>query len=336
MLAEIHTTDPTYSIPSDLGFLRRLSRRFLLDDRDYPFFQLTLILAVIFIPSALLLFINKVPNPWIYIPYLGFGFIYFLGPYTLMLHNLCHRKVFKKNGQWIELLIVWILGPLFGQTPRSYYAHHIGMHHVENNEKNDLSSTMKYQRDSFLHFSKYLLIFLIGVIPTLGIYLWKNRRFKILKQMFLGELGYLMFIGTLLFINWSASIIVLMIPMLVVRFAMMAGNWAQHAFIDSQNPGNIYRNSITCINSSYNKRCFNDGYHIGHHLRMNRHWTEMPKEFNENLKSYYEEKAIVFEKLDYFMIWVLLMLRKHERLSQHMVDLGPRKSMSQRILSTVL
>lgn len=248
-----------------------------------------------------------------------------------MLHNLCHRRVFKKNGQWIELLIVWILGPLFGQTPRSYYAHHIGMHHVENNGQNDLSSTMNYQRDSALHFSKYLLEFMIGVIPTLGIYLRRTGRVKILKQMVLIELGYLSFLIILLFINWSASIIVFIIPMIVIRFAMMAGNWAQHAFIDSESPANIYRNSITCINSNYNRRCFNDGYHIGHHLRMSRHWTEMPTEFNLNLKAYREEKAIVFEKIDYFMIWMLLMLRRHERLAQYMVDLGPRKSMSQRI-----
>ena len=48
-------------------------------------------------------------------------------------------------------------------------------------------------------------------------------------------------------------------------------------------------NSITCINSGYNKRCFNDGYHIGHHLKANRHWTEMPQDFIANKDKYARE-----------------------------------------------
>lgn len=310
--------------------LRKTGERILLDRRDYPFLRLSLTLFFIFIPSALFIFKN--PTPWIFIPYLGLIFFHFLGPYTLMLHNLCHQKVFNKKGHWLEFLIVWVLGPLFGQTPGTYYAHHIGMHHVENNKLSDLSSTMKFQRDSLTDFSKYMIAFLVGVIPTLGIYLWKKRRHKLLKRILIGEGVYFLFVGTMLNVNWLATLVVFLIPLMVVRFAMMAGNWAQHAFIDPKNPFNVYRNSITCIKTNYNEKCFNDGYHIGHHLKMNRHWSEMPKDFEANIEIYRSEDAIVFEKLDYFVIWVLLMSKNYTRLAQCMVNLGgPERSIAERI-----
>ncbi|WP_090601813.1 hypothetical protein [Parapedobacter koreensis] len=40
----------------------------------------------------------------------------------------------------------------FGHMADTYYAHHVGMHHAENNLKDDKSSTMSYQRDSLKSF----------------------------------------------------------------------------------------------------------------------------------------------------------------------------------------
>jgi hypothetical protein len=88
------------------------------------------------------------------------------------------------------------------------------------------------------------------------------------------------------------------------------GNWGQHAFIDPSRPGDSYVNSITCINSPYNQRCFNDGYHIGHHVKQNRHWTELPKDFLDNQARYLKEGCIVFEGIDFFMVSVLLFAQR--------------------------
>ena len=103
---------------------------------------------------------------------------------------------------------------------------------------------------------------------------------------------------------------------------MMAGNWAQHAFIDPNNPDDIYKNSITCINTMYNKQCFNDGYHIGHHLRPALHWTEMPTNFLQNLDKYRKNDVVVFTGLDYFQIWFLLMTKNYNYLSKKFVPLS--------------
>jgi hypothetical protein len=108
---------------------------------------------------------------------------------------------------------------------------------------------------------------------------------------------------------------------------MMAGNWGQHAFVDQAAPENSYRNSITCINTGYNRRCFNDGYHIGHHVKATRHWTEMPQDFLANVETYAKEGAIVFEGIDFFGVWVCLMLKRYDWLARRYVSLdGVKRS----------
>jgi len=127
------------------------------------------------------------------------------------------------------------------------------------------------------------------------------------------------------YFNWRATLVVYVIPFVAVRFLMMAGNWGQHAFIDPARPENCYVNAITCVNTRYNRRCFNDGYHIGHHLKANRHWTEMPGEFEANIATYAKERAIVFEGIDFFIVWLFLMLGRFDWLAKHYVSLDGKK-----------
>ena len=207
-------------------------------------------------------------------------------------HAAQHQSpsLFNKRFAWLNAYIPWVLGPLFGQSPETYFAHHVGMHHLENNLTGDLSSTMRYQRDSFTDFLRYLLrFFAIGVFE-LASYFAYRRRHSLLKRTILGELVFFAATAVLLAANWRAALVVFVVPVVITRFAMMAGNWAQHAFIDASAPENHYRNSITCINCTYNRRCFNDGYHIGHHRQRTRHWTELPGELVANRGVYASEE----------------------------------------------
>src|SRR4029077_17212020 len=130
---------------------------------------------------------------------------------------------------------------------------------------------------------------------------------RLMLRCVIGELSFCLAAAALFFLSWRASLVVFVVPFVTARFAMMAGNWGQHAFVDEASPENNYRNSITCINSTYNRRCFNDGYHIGHHLKATRHWTELPDEFRANVPTYAREGAIVFSGLDFFAVWLCLM-----------------------------
>jgi fatty acid desaturase len=207
------------------------------------------------------------------------------------------------------------------------------MHHPENNLDDDLSSTMHLQRDSawdfFIHYLGHFLV--LGGHDLSG-YLRDRNRDKILRRWRIGTALWFVVVIGLALVNWQATLLVFGFTLLVTRTAMMSGNWAQHAFVDATQPDNCYVNSITCINSTYNKRCFNDGYHISHHWKPARHWTEHPQELKDNLAEYADADAVIFRKLDYFAIWVFLMLKRYDKLADHYVAIDDRQRNKEEII----
>jgi fatty acid desaturase len=329
----LELTDPVYHPKEQLNGFERLAMRFISDRRDLPFARLALLLSCTVLPLGILLLIPGLFNWWLAALYLVLSQGVFLGPYILMLHNTSHRSLFRPRYKWMRHFIPNVLGPFFGETPGTYYVHHIGMHHPENNLPDDLSSTMRFQRDNIFHFLLYFLRFIVLIVPELARYFWKRRRFKLFRQLMIGEVGFWLLLAGLLYLEPLPALVVFVIPIMIARFGMMAGNWAQHAFIDAASPENCYRNSITCINCVYNRRCFNDGYHIGHHLKANRHWTEMPIEFQNNLETYAREGAIVFEGVDFFVVWFFLMTRNYKALARHYVPLGTETPSTEQIIA---
>jgi fatty acid desaturase len=210
------------------------------------------------------------------------------------------------------------------------------MHHPENNMEGDHSSTLHYQRDSFCDFMKYYTIFILLGIQQLYQYLTLKKKIKIRDAFTRGESTFWIVTFGLLFVNWQATLALFIIPVFLYRFLMMAGNWAQHAFIDKNAPENNYRNSITCINSGYNKKCWNDGYHIGHHLKQAMHWTELPLEFQKNINRYVEEKAIIFKKIDFFVVWIFLMLKRYDWLASFYVPLSEANRLDKQQIISLL
>ena len=66
----------------------------------------------------------------------------FKGPFGLMLYCTSHRPFFKPDYTWMNYYLPWVLTPFFGHTPETYYSHHIGIHHPENNLEDNESSTI--------------------------------------------------------------------------------------------------------------------------------------------------------------------------------------------------
>ena len=292
------------------------------DPRDLPFLSL-LARVTPLLPAAALLLQGAWFSWWFAAAYLA-CVVWWLGPFVLMLHNVSHRPCFTRRWRFLNGYIDWVVGPLFGLTPWTYFAHHVGIHHPENNLGDDVSSTMRYQRDSLVDFLCYFGRFLVFSLVDVAAYLKKRGRVKLLRRAIAGECAWWAAALAAAAHNWRGAVVVFFVPLLVARFGMMSGNWAQHAFIDAASPGNNFRNSIACVDTLYNRRCFNDGYHIGHHLRPNRHWTEMPGDFIASREAYAREGAIVFRGLDYMAIWFLLMRKKYDTLARHVVDPGGR------------
>ncbi|GAB3641966.1 fatty acid desaturase family protein [Spirosoma arcticum] len=316
--------DPTFSQKAYSGLDRRLLC-LIKDERDLPFVYLIIRISLVLIPMSLVLFIPSLTGwPWLAV---AAGHFYvsnfvFKGPFGLMLHCTSHRSLFRPEFAYMNHVLPWGIAPFFGHTPETYYSHHIGMHHPENNQEDDDSSTMPFQRDSLRSFLAYTgQFFVFGVRNLLG-YLRRKNRSRLAKRALIGELIFTVVVVGLLLVNWSATVAVFIFPLIIYRVIAMIGNWTQHAFVDGDEPGNPYKNSITCINVRYNKLCWNDGYHISHHIRPALHWTEHPVFFRKTIEQYDRNQAIIFDGLDFLQVFFLLMRGRYDRLAAHMINLN--------------
>ncbi|MFB6455442.1 fatty acid desaturase family protein [Chitinophaga sp. Hz27] len=321
----LQLTDPVYIKPDIESASDKFFKRFIRDERDLPFVYLTLKITFTLWPLAILLYIPNVNN-WVWwvaaIAYQYLNNVVFKGPFGLMLHCTSHRVFFERKFQFMNHYLPWVIGPLFGQTPETYYSHHIGMHHPENNMPEDESSTMSYQRDSFRGFMHYLGSFFFAGVYHLCTYFVRKKRKRLLMRSVRGELFFIAACVGLSFINFPATFVVFILPFIISRIIMMVGNWAQHAFISAEDPDNAYKNSITCINTKYNHKCWNDGYHISHHDKPNMHWTDHPVYFKKTLDQYITNEAIVFDGIHFLHVWLWLMRKRYDLLARHFVNIG--------------
>lgn len=329
-------TDPVYVKQTGPdSFLQRTFKSMIRDERDLPFVYLTLELTLILLPLAIILYLPLPAWAWwtAAILYQLLNNFRYKGSFGLMLHCTSHRVFFNKKYDFLNHYLPWVIGPLFGQTPETYYSHHIGMHHPENNMPDDDSCTMPFQRDSFRGFSKYLTSFFFAGVINLCRYFIKRHRKKLLVKASRGEFLFFAICIGLSFVNFPATFTVFILPFLISRVIMMVGNWAQHAFIDANAPDNSYRNSITCINTKYNHKCWNDGYHISHHVKPSMHWTEHPHFFKQTLQEYIDNESIVFDGIHFLHVWLWLMGKRYDLLARHFVNIGDKYSSDEEIMA---
>lgn len=310
-------TDPKSEPKYASNAFQRWIEGMLYEPRDAVFVRLFMKNVLLVVPLQIALYLYF--SWWLAIATWIVQIAWLAPPAILMLHNTMHRPFFK-SPRIMNRVVPYAQSLLFG-IPTGYMEHHIGVHHSENNLRADLSSTMRYQRDSFPNWFLYFLRFLFTTHWKLTQYFLKKNRPAMARRALLSDAAHVALMIGLSFVNWQATLVAFVVPYFFMRFAMMLGNWGQHAFIDPSRPGDSYVNSITCINSLYNRRCFNDGYHIGHHVKQNRHWTELPGDFEANVEKYVKEGCIVFQGLDFAMVSVFLFLKRYDWLAKAFVRL---------------
>ncbi|MBK8338632.1 MAG: fatty acid desaturase [Flavobacteriales bacterium] len=320
-------TDPVYVQPAHWSAVDRFFLKLIRDERDLPFVHLSIRITLTLIPLGVLLFLPFVQGWWWALAAVAYQWLNnatFKGPFGLMLHCTSHRPLFKKEYEYLNHYIPWVLAPFFGHSPETYFAHHIGMHHAENNLEDDDSTTMPYRRDSVLGFAHYFGRFLFAGIYHLAAYFFMKKRKRLMYRSVRGELLFIALCTALCFVDWAATVVVFIIPFVLFRLISMMGNWAQHAFLKAEDPANSYWNSITCINTRYNHKCWNDGYHISHHIKAGMHYTEHPGFFKKTLADYIKHDAIVFDGIHFLHVFAWLMMKRYDLLARHYVNLSGR------------
>jgi hypothetical protein len=295
----------------------RLAPRLLNDPRDAPMLGL-LARASILPLGALALFLRF---SWLLaLLYLGAYLAWLLAPFVTMYHDTSHHRLFKRKYELLNRYLDWVLAPLFGFTPETYYVHHIGMHHPEENLASDVSSTLGYRRDSFSDFARYWWRFFF-CYREMADYFRHTKRPRLLKRFVIGESLYALVLVCALVLRPEAALVVLVVPLFVGRSVLIIGNWAEHAFVDPSAPENPFRASLNLIGQRINDRCFNVGYHIGHHRKVRMHFSDMAREFEEHLTEYGREDAIVLRDMHYPDVWFHLMTGNYTRLARSFVQL---------------
>lgn len=318
-------TDPIYVPKEKFSRYERFWLRFINDKRDLPFIHLLTAIHILVIPTAVILY-TPLLQGWywwlLYIPYFYISQLYFKGRFGLMLHCISHRKLFKKSHTWLYHWTIWGVCPFFGHTPETYFVHHMAMHHVENNQEDDASSTLPYNRDSIWDFIKYVTRFLFLGFRDTFMYLFNRKRKKLYMRLSYGELSFYAFCVGMCFVNLQATLWIFIIPFVFARIVMMLGNWTQHSFVDKENPEDNFTSAINCINTKYNHTCWNDGYHTVHHLRPALHYTEIPGEFMRLKDKFAEKKSFVFDRIHYLHIFLYLMGKRYDKLADNLVNIN--------------
>lgn len=133
------------------------------------------------VPSAIHLFHNF---SWMHGIFLIIIQLSYKGAYSLLMHQHIHvGGILKKCFALLDELFPYILDPLMGHTWNTFYWHHVKHHHVVGNVPNDLSSTIRFERDNLWHFCVlYCAGFLLGLarsttlLPAKGAYHCRHPR----------------------------------------------------------------------------------------------------------------------------------------------------------------
>jgi hypothetical protein len=214
-------------------------------DTDVVFLSHIILYFTTSVPSAIYLFCDF--HYWHGIAHVLMT-VWYSGSFTLMMHNHIHNNgVLQKSYASFDWCFPYILEPLMGHTWDSYYYHHVKGHHVEGNGPDDISTTIRYQRDSILAFLHYQMRFLLLCWFDLTKYFMVKGKYKLALRVLVTELSSYAFMYFLACWAFKPTLFVLIIPFIVLRFGLMTGNWGQHALVDEVDPNSDFRSSITLI-----------------------------------------------------------------------------------------
>ena len=110
---------------------------------------------------------------------------------------------------------------------------------------------------------------------------------------------------------------VFVIPFFTCLWLIAIATWAQHCFVDGAEPDNRFRQAINVLDPN---DMFHEGYHLSHHLKPARHFSEMPTAFS--MERLLAEGTVVLEGLNWAEIWLWLMRQRLDVLAEHVVKPG--------------
>ena len=323
--------EPLFVLPSFVG---RWITKHMLRGREAKNLAIVYVMVSVVLTMVPLVFLQfflegKVPlwaSFMVGLVYVGFTIRANARSFILALHYSTHSPVFTRKWNGLRHLNSTVICNLFGIPLWCYYAHHVAMHHDDNNMMpHDVSSTMPYKRDSKRDHWKYILRYIFFAWFELPYHLIRKGNLRVGLRCIAGTLIYVFCIAWLFTLKPISTLFVFILPALILSFALMEGNWKQHIFVDPDDPDNPYKSTYTCINTPTNALNFNDGYHIEHHLNPNLPWHMLPQYFQKHVQNYAEQDGFVFRDIGFSGVGRLVLAGKLDELADHYVNVGQVK-----------
>jgi len=312
----------------------RIFLPWLADARDVAFTRALADVVVYVLPFSVALFL--LPTPWLAVfgpLYLAHVFVNYAARIVLMLHAVTHRPVFLRRFRAADALFTKALPLIVGLPPFAYNLHHRLMHHRENVSESDLSGTAEYQRDNLLQFVHYLVRFaFFGYVHIASWGFRRGLRREVLEMLAWSLAGYAV-VGVLTWWMPGPMLFLAILPYLLLRVFLMAGNWSEHAFVEVDDPTDSWRNSVCLLNTGFNHRAYNAGYHLVHHIVPSLHWADHPAWLEEHRAELALHDVLMFDGVrSNQQVWWKLMTGDYHFLAERMVDpMNRRPSIEERI-----
>ncbi len=208
---------------------------------------------------------------------------------------------------------------IFFAVPMGLVPHataHLQQHHRENAGPLDIYATARYDHANAWHFIVYLVREVMYQQLMVSPYLYFRSKGKSAqaRSMLTGNLIYFGLFALLAWYSVELAVAYMLVPWCASNFLMGVIHWSQHAFYGGQqDPRDYMYNTVTLLETPVNM--LNEGYHVCHHHWANVHWSESPALFEKIKPEMAEAGSMVFRDLSVLDLFLLLMLRRFDRLA---------------------
>ena len=193
---------------------------------------------------------------------------------------------------------------------------HLQQHHRENAGPLDIYATARYDHANAWHFVVYLVREVMYQQLMVSPYLYFRSRGKSAqaRSMLTGNLIYFGLFALLAWYSLELAVAYMLVPWCAANFLMGVIHWSQHAFYGGQqDPKDYMYNTVTLLEKPVNM--LNEGYHVCHHHWANVHWSESAELFEKIKPEMAAAGSMVFRDLGVLDLFLLLMLRRFDRLA---------------------
>eukprot|EP00929_Paragymnodinium_shiwhaense_P006727 TRINITY_DN1106_c0_g1_i3.p1 TRINITY_DN1106_c0_g1~~TRINITY_DN1106_c0_g1_i3.p1 ORF type:complete len:285 (-),score=49.25 TRINITY_DN1106_c0_g1_i3:531-1385(-) len=206
-----------------------------------------------------------------------------------------------------------------------YSIAHNKIHHRWHNDVDDIHTNLDLDRTEFRTFVEFMPRFALywtGVGPVA--LFAKRREWAYMQQMLSGMLAYYGVAALLFLWNPIFCICYWLYPHCEACVGLGAIAYLWHAFVDEEDPGNQFVNSVTILDGHDN--VFNEDYHVVHHHFPGVHWTEVPAQFEKDKEKYAACTATIFRDTEQGMLLKMLFSKDFDGMARHFVDLNGKLS----------